>query len=74
MAPFDAPVAKKVSEVAKDGEDAITHVGKHSHKQRSLLKRFHKGLLVQARVVCDMLVLGDIKKGVLVVCTCYNYN
>lgn len=61
MALLDIPVAKKVSEVAKDGEDAITHVGEHSHQQRSLLIRFHKWLLVQARVVCDILALGDNK-------------
>lgn len=35
---LDVPVAKEVSEVAEDGEDAITHVGEHSHQERSLLK------------------------------------
>lgn len=30
MAFFDVPVAEEVSEVAKDGEDAIAHVGEYS--------------------------------------------
>ena len=59
MALLDVPVAKEVSQVAKDGEDAIAHVGEHGHQERSLLKWFCKGLLVQAGVVCNILVLGD---------------
>ena len=38
MALLDVPVAKEVSQVAKDGEDAIAHVGEHGHQERSLLK------------------------------------
>lgn len=29
---LDVPVAQEVSEVAKDGEDAVAHVGEHSHQ------------------------------------------
>lgn len=54
---LDVPLAQEVSEVAEDGEDAVAHVGEHSHQQRGLLKRLHKGLLVQAGVVRDILVL-----------------
>lgn len=61
MALLDVPVAKKVSEVPKDGKNTITHVGEHSHQKRSLFKGFHKGLLVQVGVVCDILVLRNIK-------------
>lgn len=32
MALLDVPVAQEVSEVAKDGEDAIAHVGEHGHQ------------------------------------------
>lgn len=58
---LNVPVAKEVPEVAEDGEDAITHVGEHGHQERSLLKGFHKRLLVQAGVVRDMLPLGHSK-------------
>lgn len=61
MALLNVPMAKEVSEVAKYGEDAIAHVGEHGHQQRCLLKELQKGLLVQAGVVCDILVLGDSK-------------
>lgn len=50
VALFDVPVAEKVSEVAKDGEDAIAHVGEHSHQEWSLLIVLQKWLLVQATV------------------------
>lgn len=62
VARLDAPVAEEVPEVAKDGEDAVAHVGEHSHQQRSLLEGFCKGLLVQAGGVRRILVLGDKKK------------
>lgn len=39
VALLDVPVAEKVSEVAKYGEDAVTHVGEHRHQQRRLLER-----------------------------------
>ena len=32
VALLDAPVAKEVSEVAEDGEDAVAHVGEHGHQ------------------------------------------
>lgn len=50
MALLNVPVAEKVSEVAKDGEDAVAHVGQHGHQERSLLKVLQKRLLVQATV------------------------
>lgn len=57
MALLDVPVAKEVSEVAKDGENAVAHVGEHGHQKRSFLKRLHIGFLVEAGVVWDILVL-----------------
>lgn len=50
MALLNAPVAEKVSEVAKEGEDAIPHVGQHGHQEWSLLIVLQKWLLVQAAV------------------------
>lgn len=32
VALLNVPMAKEVSEVAKDGEDAIAHVGEHGHQ------------------------------------------
>lgn len=50
VALFDVPMAEKVSEVAKNGEDAIAHVGEHGHQEWSLLIVLQKWLLVQATV------------------------
>lgn len=62
MALLNVPVAKKVSEVAKDGEDAIPHVGQHGHQEWSLLIVLQKGLLVQATVAWrNILVLEGSK-------------
>lgn len=62
MALLNVPVAEKVSEVAKDGEDAITHVGEHSHQQWSLLIVLQKRLLVQATVAWrNILVLEGVE-------------
>lgn len=61
VALLHAPVAKEVSEVAEDGEDAVAHVGEHGHQKGRLLKRFRERLLVQAGVACDILVLGGNK-------------
>lgn len=62
MALLNVPVAEKVSEVAKDGEDAIPHVGQHSHQEWSLLIVLQKGLLVQAAVTWrNILVLEGSK-------------
>lgn len=32
LALLDVPVAKEVSQIAKDGEDAVAHVGEHGHQ------------------------------------------
>lgn len=62
MALLNVPVAKKVSEVAKDGEDAIPHVGQHGHQERSLLIVLQKRLLVQVTVAWrNILVLEGSK-------------
>lgn len=61
MTLLNVPVAKEVPEVAKDGEDAVTHVGEHGHQERSLLEGLHERLLVQAGVVRDILFLGHRK-------------
>lgn len=62
MALLDVPVAEEVSEVAEDGEDAVAHVGEHSHQQRRLLERLHEGLLVQTGIMGRILLLRN-KKG-----------
>lgn len=60
MALLNVPVAKKVSEVAKNGEDAIAHVGEHGHQEWSLLIVLQKWLLVQATVAKrNILILED---------------
>lgn len=62
MALLNVPVAEKVSEVAKDGEDAIAHVGQHGHQEWSLLVVLQKRLLVQATVAWrNILVLEGSK-------------
>lgn len=48
MAPFDLPVAEKVSEVPEDGEYAVAHVGENSYQHGRFLERLEKGLTVQA--------------------------
>ena len=54
---LDPPAAQEVPQVAEHGEDAVAHVGEDRHQQRSLLKRLHKGLVVQAGVTHCMVVL-----------------
>lgn len=63
MALFNVPVSEEVSEVAKDGEDAVAHVREHSDPQGSLFERFHKWLLVQAGIMVDILVLKVKQRG-----------
>lgn len=62
VALLDVPVAQKVSEVAKYGEDAVAHVGEHRHQQRGLLKRLGKRLLIQTGVWGCILALRDKKQ------------
>ena len=51
VAPFDFPVTEKVSEVAKDGEDAVAHVGEHCHQHGRLFKRLTEGTIVKAAMI-----------------------
>lgn len=51
MAPFNFPVTEKVSKVAKDGEDAIAHVGEYRHQHGRLFERLTKGTVVQAAMM-----------------------
>lgn len=62
MALLDVPLAEEVSEVAEDGEDAVTHVGEDGHQERGFFERLQVGLLVQAGVMWDILVLGHNKE------------
>lgn len=59
MALLDVPVAEEVSEVAEEGEDAVAHVGEHSHEERRLLVGFHVGLLVQIGLNVPILLLWE---------------
>lgn len=62
VALFNVPVAEKVSEVAKDGEDSIAHVGEHGHKKWSLLIVLQKWLLVQVPVAWRYILVLECSK------------
>lgn len=55
MALFNLPVAEKVAEVAKDGEDGVADVGEDCHQHGRLLKVLFKRTTVQAvMLACDL--------------------
>lgn len=51
VAPFNLPVTKEVTEVAKDGQDAVAHVCEHCHHHGGLFKVLDEGPAVQPAVV-----------------------
>lgn len=51
VALFDLPVSEEVPEVAKDGEDAVTHVGEDGHQHGRLFKRFNERPVIKAAMM-----------------------
>lgn len=62
VAPLQLPVAQEVPQVAEDGQDAVAHVGEHSHQHGCLLEGLREGSAVEGAMVRRCMDLGGQNK------------